>query len=188
MTKLTPQEQADVTNNILKEWAEEVYQLLLQQLRERVGNVPSSTVRNLTYRLLLSSAGDLSARFELFFQDSGRHVDMKRLNPGDPLPIDVIIAWVKRQGVGSFRFVPGYDTKGESGNLSQQNKIQRIAAAIAFSKAKGTIKKGAARKKSQWLNPYFYEYYGKLIGRYFYQQGDYLNEAIKNEINEEFNG
>lgn len=188
MTKLTPQEQADVTNNILKEWAEEVHQLLLQQLRERTGNVPSSTVRNLTYRLLLSSAGDLSAKFELFFQDSGRHVDMKRLNPGNPLPIDVIIDWVKRKGSGSFSFVPGYDTKGEAGKLSEQDKIQRIAAAIAFAKAKGTIKKGEARRKSQWLNPYFYEYYGKLIGRFFYKQGDYLKEAITNEIKEEFNG
>lgn len=184
MTQLSPNIQADFTNQILSEWAKEVYQILIGQLREKVGHVPSSTAKNLAYKILMASASDVSARFQLFFQDSGRHVDMKRLQPGDVLPVDVIRAWVKRQGIQAFRKIPGYSRKRSARKLSNAQKIDRIASSIAISKSKGTVRKGKKRSRSRWLNPYFYSYYFKLIGRFISRQADFLKKAIISETTE----
>lgn len=182
---IDPQLQADFINEVLTEWAQEIHVILLNQLREKMGSVPNETISNLRYKVMKASAIDLSAKFELFFQDSGRHVDMKQLRPGQRLPVDMILEWVKRKGLKAFRKVPGYPG-GKISQLDEGSQLQRIASAIAIAKAKGTIRRGKKRKKSQWLNPYFYTYYNKLIGRMISQQSDFLIAANKGEITQVF--
>lgn len=178
MRMLTPKEQAAFLNEVLESWAEETEAVLKQQLRERAGHVPEETIRLLHYRLLLATSSNVSASFHLYFQDSGRHVEMKRLNYQRPLPASEIIDWVMKKGLTRKRrkALPGYK-KGARVKLSERQKAERIAYAIAFSKGK-TRKR---RKKSRWYNKYIYGRVTNLIRRIIREQGDYLANALKAE-------
>ncbi|MEL6803858.1 MAG: hypothetical protein AAFO91_08775, partial [Bacteroidota bacterium] len=131
--------QQEFINELLQDWAADVDAILRQELRKRVDRVPTETLRNLQYKVLKAASQDDSAKYFLSFQDSGRHVDMRRIDYSRrPISFDknFILQWVKKQGVNKFRFVPGYSAASRS-QLSEEQQASRIASAIIVHKARG---------------------------------------------------
>ena len=177
MTEITPQIQADFTNKLLKEFAEGLDEVLKNRISAISGKVPSQTLSLIRYKIIEASASDISAKYELYFQDSGRLSEMKNLKGGNPLPVDAILEWIRRGRSSLFRKTPGY-TKSPS-RLSQAKKEERIATAIAFAKAKGTRRRGKKLKERQWINKNIYGWYNRLVSDFITQQSEVLREMIK---------
>ena len=144
MAEVSPTLQAEFTNEILRDFAVNLDKVLKSRLLQIGGKAPHITVRLLRYEIMEARASDISAQYRLFFQDSGRLSEMRRLRPGQQLPVDDIIAWIRRGRSSLFRFVPGYEQKPNNLSLAQQE--ERIAFAIAKSKMKGTVRKRKERK------------------------------------------
>lgn len=176
MIEYTPALQAEFTNKILSDFANGLDQVLKSRLSSISPKVPHSTIQNLRYEIMEANASDISARYGLYFQDSGRHSEMRKLSGGKPLPIDVIMDWIRRGRENLFSKTPGYQQKSEG--LSRAKKTERVATAIAFSKAKGTIRRGKGLKERQWLNRYFYGWYGRLVEDFILKQTEFLQGSI----------
>jgi hypothetical protein len=179
---VSPKTQADFTNELLKQFAVGLDDVLRQRLREISGKVPHHTIQNLRYQIMEASASDISAEWHLYFQDSGRISEMKKINPGKMLPVNSILEWIKRGRERLFSGIPGY--KGES-RLSKGKQLERIAYAIAVTKAKGTIRKKKERKERAWVNGNVYGWFNGLIGRFIDKQTDFLKELVKTGFGQE---
>ena len=148
-TSITPQIQADFTNEVLQQFAQGLDKVLRERLRAISGKAPHQTIQNLRYHIIQANASNISAQWHLYFQDSGRHSEMKKLKGGKILPVAAILDWIKRGREKDFRLVPGYTHESR---LSKAKQLQRIAWAIAITKAKGTIRKARERKERAWVN------------------------------------
>ena len=75
----TPELQAEFTNEVLTQFAEGLDQVLRDRLNAISPKVPQSTIQNLRYQIMEANASNISAQYKLYFQDSGRQSEMKRL-------------------------------------------------------------------------------------------------------------
>jgi len=176
MTEFTPDLQAKFTNQMLYEFATNLDRVLRDRLRSIAGKVPNVTLSLLRFEIMEANADDISAHYELFFQDSGRISEMKKINPGKVLPSDVILDWIKRGRQGLFRKTPGYTQ--QPGKLSEAKKMERIAYAIARTKSKGTRRSGKKKIERQWINKSFYGFYNRLVTEFITKQAEFLQGAI----------
>lgn len=176
----TPLLQAKFTNEVMMEFAQGLDLVLRSALRQRAGRVPSQTIEALRYKFIEAHAGDISAKYELYFQDSGRHIDMKKLKANERAPVDQILDWVRRQGLGKFKRVPGYEERPQ--RLSEAKQLERIAAAIAVAKGKSRTRTRKQIRSSQWLNRNFYKWFGRLVEDFIDKQSEFLREATTREI------
>ncbi len=178
--KLTPEDQAAVFNLVLRRFAEQLYAALKENLGAKSPHVPNVTLQNLSDRVIAANANNIAGAYELWFQDSGRHVDMRRLREGKPTNLEAMREWVKEQGLSKFAHVPGYGDAPTK--LSEAKQIERIADAISFSRARGIQKTRKQQSLSSWLNRTFYAFFGKLIENFQTRQADFLKEAHQSEL------
>lgn len=187
---ITPEQQAAFQNEILQEWAFEVERVLKDQLRDKVGFVPSDTLKALRFKVLEAAANDPSAQYFLTFNDSGRISEMKEIQFSKrPFAAgnNFILEWVKKyQQKFSGGEVPGYTATSRIG-ISREKQLSRIASAIIASKA-GQIKrrdrKGGRRR---WYNKTFYAQIDVLIRNLVQEQAIRLQEGTKKKLEEVFN-
>lgn len=178
-------QQQQFINDLLQDWAAEVERVLQAQIRKRGQHVPSETLANLRTVVIKAAAQDDVAGFQLIFQDSGRHVDMRQLSyRKKPISRDenFILNWVRRMGLNKFRAVPGYKKKGRI-ELSKEQQMGRIAAAIIHSKGRN-LRKG--RRRGRWFNKTFYGQVEQLIDDILDKQADYLQQQIVPPLREAF--
>ena len=174
-----PELQSAFTNDLLQSFAIQLDKALRERLRAISPKVPSQTIQALTYRILKAKAGDISAKFEMSFQDSGRISEMKQIEYKGLRPIDALEEWVKKNRA-SFTRIPGY--KDQAPGLTEQQKVRRIASAIAFSQAKVVIRRGRDKKERTWLNPTFYGFFNRLVGDFITEQAEYFQNVIRSSI------
>ena len=179
--EVTPAIQAEFTNRLLNDFARGLDQVLKGRLRKISGKVPHSTISLIRFNIMEANAGDISADYRLYFQDSGRLSEMKNLKGGKQLPVDEIIAWIKRGRAGIIRGVPGY--KGQSANIPRQKQIERVAFAIAKARGKkGQRRRGRKLKERQWINKNLYGWYNRLVDDFITEQSTLLQDLIRQEF------
>ena len=173
-------DQAAFIREIVTAWAKEVDQELRKQLRQYQEHTPEETIKLLRYELIEQTA-NLATDYALIFQDSARHVDMKRLDfrkrpwqSGN----DFIYEWVRKQGIGAFKKIPGYDRKSKAGGLSEEQLLRRIAAAIIVNMTKRT-QAGKRRKRKGWkYNKTIFSRVEALRGELAGRQREWLAERM----------
>ena len=186
LDKLTEQE---LMARILQDWAVSVVQVLKDKLREKQGFVPSDTIRNIQARVIAAAAEGDTSIFSLQFQDSGRHVDMRRINHRRrPISQDenFILEWIKKKGLEKFKFVPGY-TKQSRMDISREQQMSRIASAIIISKGRDLRTGRRRRRLGRWYNKEFYRMVEVLIRKIVDEQGEYLKQKTVSDLKGAFN-
>ena len=179
--EITPAIQAEFTNRILGQFARGLDQVLKGRLRKISGRVPSSTISLIRFNIMEANAGNISADYRLYFQDSGRHSEMKNLKGGKQLPVDEIIAWIKKGRAGIIKTIPGYKSRGA--NIPREKQIERVAYAIAkYRGKKGQRRRGRKLKERQWINKNFYGWYNRLIEDFIVEQSTLLQDLVKQEF------
>ena len=182
--KLTEEQQNAVINGVIKDWVVTVDQRLQDEIRKGGQYIPQDTADNMFFEVLKATAGG-TAKVLLSFQDSGRHVDMRTLEyEKAPITKDInfILNWVKKKGISSFKYVPGYQD-GKGANLPEDKRLMRIASAIIQSK-RGTTKKN--KRRSKWFNKAFYQEVGRLVSKLSKEQVEYLAAANKTSLEKAF--
>jgi hypothetical protein len=173
----TPELQAQYTNELLEKFGRTLDQALKERLKEINPKVPSQTIQSLRYQIIEANASDISAQYFLYFQDSGRISEMRKISPGRVLPVDAILDWIKKGRQGLFSKTPGYQEGASS--LDKAKKLERIASAIAVAKSKGTARKPKERKERAWVNKYVYSWYNRLVSDFIDKQGEFLIGMVK---------
>lgn len=180
MAEFTPELQARFTNEMLNEFGRGLDQVLRARLAAISGNVPSQTVQLIRYQIMEASASDISAKYELYLQDSGRISEMRNINQKKRVPVEEIIAWIENGRRNIIRNVPGYQRIDNQ--LSERKQIERVAWAIARSKIGQQRRRGAKLKGRQWLNKNIYGWYGRLVQDFIRKQPEYLEQMIKSLV------
>lgn len=183
--KLTPDQQAQFINEVLEDWVISAQDRLNNSIEKKKGKIPSS-VRNRLFFQILKATKANAAKVLLKFEDEGRIVEMKNIQrDGVAISRDkhFLLEWVRKKGLSKFRRgVPGYKDGGRK--LTEEQKIMRIANAIAVSKKKGTGKK---RRRVIWFNKTFYDSIGDLSNRLLKEQADFAARITKQDIQDAFN-
>lgn len=177
--EVTPQIQADFTNQMLTEFAVGLDQVLQARLQEITGKVPHETIQLMRYEIMEANASDISARYSLYFQDSGRISEMKNLKGGRMVPVDQILAWIRRGRAGLFK---KKGSRGSGGAIANAREQEAIAFAIARSKKKAVKRRGKKLKDRQWINRNFYSWYERLVSDFITRQPEILKQLIEHTI------
>ena len=174
--EVTPDLQAKVTNELLQEFSQALEVALRGRLSEVAPLVPRETIQLISFEIMEASASDISAKFQLMLQDSGRISEMKTVNRKSMVPLEVIKDWVKRNR-SKFKRVPGYRAAPQK--LSEEKQIERIAWAVALNQRGVITRRGRKKRERTWLNPTFYGFVNRLIGDFQTRQADLLQRLIK---------
>lgn len=173
----TPEEQVAFVNEIMRNFAEGLDRSLRARLRDIDGKVPHETIKNLRYHIIEANVSKISAEWQLYFQDSGRHVEMKRLDiKKKTLNVDAILDWIKRGRASDFQEVPGYKEKPT--RLSRAKQLERIAFVIAASRAKIKVKKLRERREKRWVNKKVYGWFNALLKNFIDQETEFLKQMV----------
>lgn len=179
------QDQARFIEEEMKAWIrEDVTPTLTAAIRKRQKHIPEATAENLKHEVD-TLTGNAIAEYMLMFQDSGRHVDMKKLT-FDRAPIqpgnNFILAWARKKGRKAFRKgVPGY-TKNSKSKLTEDQQLERIASAIIMAKKQGK----KHRRRGQWYNKTMYALVDRLYTRLVRNQADYFAGIAREDIEKAF--
>lgn len=189
MAQLDRLTQQQLVARILQDWAKDVEQVLKDKLRARHGHVPRDTLDNLRTRVISAAAQDDTSVFMLQFQDSGRHVDMKRLE-FRKRPIqrgnNFLLNWVLKKGLEKFKFVPGYQDQSRIG-ISREKQASRIASAIIAAKGRDLQANRRRRRMGRWYNKTFYSMVEQLVQKVLNEQGEYMKQKTVADIKSAFN-
>lgn len=170
----------------LKEWAKIVDDELTKAIRKRERHIPEGTAEALRQDIEMELA-EMMGQYSLSFPDSGRHVDMKRLQyKSRPISQDknFILDWAKKRGLRKFRKgVPGYKS-GSSPGISEDKQLERIASAIIASYDQD---KTSRRRRGAWYNRTIYKLIDILNEMLTKGQADFFAEHMKKEISLAFN-
>lgn len=186
MKELSKAKQEAFVLDEMKAWVrEDVEPTLKIAIAKRQKHIPSETANNLKHEIR-SGLSDALAQYELSFQDSGRHVDMRNLE-FDKAPIlpgnHFIFDWAKRKGASKFRNgVPGYDNRSGR-RLSEQDRLLRIANAIVMAKK---MNKKKHKRRGAWYNKTIYQLISKLTSRLAINQALWIQGAMREEIEAAF--
>lgn len=151
----------------------------------------SELYNSLRYKVL-SAVSQSAASCGVSFKTYGRFVDMRHSTFRTPLPKkaieEEIIPWVQRQGVSSFKYIPGYGPNGLK-IPSEDKAIKRIAWGIgrgmlADSKHHGKRK----RKAKQWYNKIMWKHLNEFTKNTQYEYTKFVQKNTISTINKLNNG
>lgn len=173
---ITPEIQAAFTNKLLTEFATGLDQVLRARLAAIGGRVPEETIKLLRYNIIQASASDISAKYELYFQDSARISEMRNINQTKAPSVDDILDWLEKRPQ-IVKTIPGYRQGVQP--IRNRKSLERVAFAIAKSKVGQLKRSGRKLKERQWLNPNFYSWYDRLIADFIKKQPELLGQMVK---------
>lgn len=158
----------------LGDWAANTRLILTERLRKQKVVLTEDLIRSIEYQVVKASEEKVNS-VRLAFEDYGRHKDMRNLFYTQQPPVDVMEQFVRKVGLGKFKYVPGY--KSMSSVPSESVAVRRIAWGIA----RGRLK-NYKHKPKKWFAKTFYGQINVLIDTLLegYQEG-----AIEN-IKESF--
>jgi hypothetical protein len=113
-----------------------------------------------------------SPAITLTFAEQGRFLQVKKMIWGKVAELGKMEEWVKGKGVDSFRYVSGY--AGKNVNLSDEQKIKKIAAGVAWSQRLHQ----SDWKQKKWKRATLVE----LLKDLNLQTGEIWREGIAHEI------
>ena len=140
-------------DTMVREWAEKTVAQLKTNIEKKGLVVTRELIDSLGYTI---DDGDPPS-INLHFSGHGRYLEIKQLFWHKSPPYDKILEWVKKQGVSSFAYVPGYDKQGERAlyGINQDKAASRIAWGIVKDRASGEAVNqfGRWKRAKQWQNP-----------------------------------
>ncbi len=185
---ISPEQQRAFEQRLLQEWARQVEDVLIAQLRARGARVPSDTLKNLRMEVLSAASQLDGTQAYLSFQDSGRHVDMKVLKyakRGITRDKNFIQEWVEKLGPDKFAYVPGVNDESRQ-FLSRESQVKRIANAIIASRG-GRVAVSRARSKDRaWFSRPFYAQVNRLIEELLEKQADLVLKETAKDVQNAF--
>lgn len=182
--KFTLEQQAQFIEEEIRAWIrEDVNPTLRAAIAKRKEHIPSGLENDLKHDLEVG-LGDALALYTLSFPDEGRHVDMRNLE-FEKRPIqqggNFILDWAKRRGRSKFkRKIPGYTTKSKT-KLTEEQQIERIAAAIIVAKTKKRHK-----RRGRWYNSTIQQLITRLTRRLTINQAAFFQGMSREMIEEAF--
>ncbi len=165
---MTEQEFAAAAEAHLGRFAETVIEIMNQNLAQY--SVSGQTQESIRAEVL-TKAGQYLASLEVAFAESGRFIEMRRLNFGSLPPLDPILAWVRKRGVGTFGYTPGYKRTWQV--PTEDARALRLAWAIRHS-----LKKKAQRRPQRWWSKDFYRSINQIINSVANDYGAYAGQAV----------
>lgn len=151
---ITPENIQDFINDQLGNWSESVRRTLIKSAQEKGLELSGSLLNSFDHQVQ-KATGDTLASMYLFFEDHGRHKDMKSLVYTKQPPIEAMIEFVKKVGLEKFKYVPGY----HPGKMPAESiAIKRIAWGLS----RGRLK-SYKHKPKKWFAKTFYGQINLLI-------------------------
>jgi len=142
----------DLTS-LVEEWASKTVAMLKKNVEKKGLVLTRELLDSLHFEFNEGSPPSIS----ISFSGHGRYLEIKQLFWHKAPPYDVILDWVKKQGVSSFAYVPGYDKQGERAlyGIDQNKAASRIAWGIVKDRASGEAVNqfGRWKRAKQWQNP-----------------------------------
>jgi hypothetical protein len=145
---MTEKEIDKLINDELGDWAGYVMLALGRSLQKRKLILTGDLLRSLQYEVL-KDAAEGTGKLRIMFQDAGRIRDMKAVTWKKLPPADAMEAYIKKIGLGKFKYVPGY--KSGRFPISQKIAINRIAWGIA----KGKQRHNKTVPKKWFAKPFY---------------------------------
>lgn len=183
---LTKEDQLRFVREEIQAWVrEDVDPALRAAINRRKKHIPEETLSNIRHEILTGLGGAM-AEYQLAFQDSARHVDMRSLvftkrpiQPGN----NFMLEWAKRKGMRAFRKgVPGYGP-GSKSRLTTDQKLERIASAMIAAKKDPNYKH---KRRGAWYNRLIQRLIGRLTARLSRNQAAYFAGVTRDEIEKAF--
>ncbi|HLO43946.1 MAG TPA: hypothetical protein VK175_06400 [Leadbetterella sp.] len=118
---------------------------------ERGGLVLTGELKQSVEADVKASLNTWGGEIDVFFKDYWRYKDMKQYeySSGAFINVDAIRAFVKKLGVGSFRYVNGYN---DATSISDEKKIDRIVRSIVFYRRKMPVVKNNRKDRKRLYN------------------------------------
>jgi hypothetical protein len=133
------------------DWASKTVAQLKKNIDKKGLVVTRELIDSLNYTI---NDGDPPS-IDIYFSHHGRYLEIKQLFWNKPPPFDAIHAWVKKQPISEWAFVPGYKGKDGIGGMDIQKAQSRIAWGIMKDRAGGEVvnQYGRWKRAKQWQNP-----------------------------------
>ncbi|WP_019986277.1 hypothetical protein [Rudanella lutea] len=158
----------DVVASIVAEAA-----LVMQRKIKAAGYVVSGDLANSLRHQMLLVSSEMYAEFSVGFRGYGRFKDMRQLLYEKMPPVEVMEEFVKRIGLDSFDYVPGYLTDAKRRvEIPNTRAINRIAWGVARSRI------FTAKIRHYKRNAFYNPTRGKLIYEASYKLLEALPEPI----------
>lgn len=182
--EFTKEKQQEFIEEKLDRFADILYDELRNSAQKNAVHVPEETLRNLSYKIVTDRPG-MAAEFILSFQDSGRIVDMRRLDyRGRAISQDenFIKNWAQKKGITIFRKrqIPGYKSGKD---LPEEKKLERIANAIIV--AKGSQARRKPIRRTWRYNQIVYSQIDELRELMRKDQAAWLKENISKDLEDQ---
>jgi hypothetical protein len=178
---ISPKQQQAFVEHTLREWSKVVDVELTKAIRKRERNIPTGTAEALRQDIEMELS-QMLANYNLSFPDSGRHVDMKRLDyKSRPITEDknFILEWAKKRGLSKFRKgVPGYKPGSKPG-ISEDKQLERIASAII---ASYDSDKTSRRRRGAWYNRTIYKLLDELTTMLVKGQAEFFADGVRKDL------
>lgn len=184
--KFTPERQSRFIEDQLREWDRLADRVLRSAIRKREGHVPEETISNLKSEIYREAASLISG-WQLSFQDSARHVDMRRLD-FSRRPIEqgnnFLLEWAKKYKRRLKGPIPGYK-KGANIKLDEDQQLERIASAIIVAKSEGSrAGRRRRRRRGRWYNKTIYKLTNRLTRNLTRNQAKWLKRQIAHDLDQ----
>lgn len=110
--------------------------------------ITSELIKTLDIKHTLDGNG--VPKFTISFNAYGRYIEMRELFYSKFPPVDGLIDWVKRKGIGAFKYVPGY--QNSTLRPISDRAAARIAWGIAVTRKEGSVSNqyGKNRRRKVW--------------------------------------
>lgn len=151
--QITPENIQDFINDQLGNWSENVRRVLMENVKKKRLELSGDLLNSFDYQVQKATS-DTLASMHLFFEDHGRHKDMRALVYTKQPPVEAMEEFVRKVGLSKFKYVPGYNGRMPAENIA----IKRIAWGIA----KGRLK-FYKHKPKRWFAKSFYGQINLLI-------------------------
>lgn len=128
-----------------REWVTDFIANRIDTLRTKKIKATGELARSMEYEIRQSAVAE-GVELLLAFEEYGRLVDMRRINPHEVgrSTIEALIGYVKEKGVQNF--VRGFTRRRKYLPKSREKLLQQIAWGIAKKRARGK------RKRKAWYN------------------------------------
>jgi hypothetical protein len=158
----------------LGDWAENTKRELITAIEKRNLKLTDELVRSIEYQVV-KAAEDQASGVKLAFEDYGRMKEMRHLFYDKMPPVSVMEEFVRKVGLGKFKYVPGYLNKSKV--PSEDVAIKRIAWGISKSRLTDT-----KHKPRKWFAKNFYSKINILIDRLLEGYQDISLDTIEKNI------
>lgn len=177
---------SEVLHGIARRWASSTAEQLKANVQKLGLVVDGELLSSIEFSIVEGSEPYIQFRFAAH----GRFLDMKMLFWNKTPPYQAILSWVKKQPIGEWSYVPGYEYRGQNAGtegIDTEQAQSRIAWGIMRSRASGEVFNQHRRWKrsKQWQNPGAGKKAGSNLGTSIGHLRHLMEESMAAEIEKE---